>query len=210
MNRRIVCYPDLTLVECIEFDYSEPHRQIVDDLIDTAKVNSCVILSAPQLGFNVQAIVINTGQLGGPWSDNGYVIALNPSITSFSTNVATNLETCASLPGFSIPISRPVTCQIAYKDLQSSPVNVELSAHAAVVFQHAYEMLHGTYFLDHTSDIRKKMIEKKLFKRKKRKIQKQYEREREYIEDLKGEEAAKRFDKRFRRQQLALKLNNRR
>lgn len=210
MNRRIVRYPELAPTECVEFDYSEAHKQIIADLIDTSRVNACSALSAPQIGFDVQAIVIDARQLEASWPADDYIAILNPTIQSSSPDIATSLETCPSLPGFSIPIDRPASCTISYKDIQSSPACVGLTSHAATEFQHAYEILHGTYFLDHASDIRKRMIEKKLLKRKKREIQAKYEREREYIEDLKGEEAAERFDKRFRRQQLALKLNSRR
>lgn len=72
-------------------------RDIVLDLIDTAKDRNAAGLAAPQIGVAYRIIVVKSGP--------GYVGMINPEVTLEIGN-SLKEEGCLSLPGLYIPVRR--------------------------------------------------------------------------------------------------------
>ena len=102
-------------------------------------------LAAPQVGSSYRMFVMSHSQLG----DIG---VYNPDIVRYSDANAMWQEGCLSFPLLFLNIKRPeeITAQFTKSDGQSK-IELTMSGRDARIFQHEYDHLQGSMFLDKVS-----------------------------------------------------------
>lgn len=137
-----------------------PEQQtFVDEMFIAMQTYDGVGLAAPQVGSNINIIVINTEE-----SPTAYI---NPVIKKYSWRKEKMEEGCLSVPGVYGSVKRSITITVEYYDRQGNFINEVLTGYLARVFQHEVDHLNGVLFIDRTKEITKgqdeldKMLSKK-------------------------------------------------
>lgn len=146
-------------------DFDDALKILVRDMFDTMDKAPGVGLAATQVGVGLRVFVYDyDDDEGNP--RRGVVI--NPSleigeIEQGEADWDTELEGCLSVPGERFPIKRAEWAKLTGVDLQQNPVSIEATGWFARIFQHEYDHLDGTLYVDklaepHLSDA-KEIIE---------------------------------------------------
>lgn len=124
---------DLTHTSLIELGRS---------MLETMKQSEGIGLAAPQIGKQIQLIVIQGGLEGAPYPDD--MILANPRITKRSTVKESKNEGCLSLPGYRAKIRRSwsVTIEAWDVNLGMNIVFESKELHARCI-QHEIDHLYG-------------------------------------------------------------------
>ncbi|CAN5351775.1 peptide deformylase [soil metagenome] len=131
-----------------EFDVTL--RQLVDDMFDTMAEAPGVGLAAPQVGVGLRVFVYN-------WTDDDQVlwrgVAINPQLWLSPTPVGDpdeddESEGCLSVPGERYPLRRAALATLTAVDINAKPFEVRAEGWLARIFQHEYDHLEGTLYVD--------------------------------------------------------------
>ena len=134
--------------EFVVFD--DELKTLVEDMFDTMDKAPGVGLAATQVGIGLRVFVYDyDDDEGNP--RRGVVI--NPSleigeIASGEADWDTELEGCLSVPGERFPLKRADWARLTGVDLQKNPVAIEATGWFARIFQHEYDHLEGTLYVD--------------------------------------------------------------
>ena len=134
--------------EVVNFD--DELKTLVEDMFDTMDKAPGVGLAATQVGIGLRVFVYDyDDDEGNP--RRGVVI--NPSleigeIESGEADWDTELEGCLSVPGERFPLKRADWARLTGVDLQQNPVAIEATGWFARIFQHEYDHLDGTLYVD--------------------------------------------------------------
>ena len=104
-------------------------------------------LAAPQVGKNINIIVINT--------EVAPTVYINPVVKKVSWRKDKHEEGCLSVPGVFGIVKRPSLITVEYNDCQGNFVTEILTSFLARVFQHEVDHLNGVLFIDKTLEITK-------------------------------------------------------
>ncbi len=160
----IVAYGDPVLRKTgakIQKDY-EGLLALIENMFDTMYNSHGVGLAAPQIGKSLQLFVIDTT----PFEDEKY-----PSLKKVFINAEMLEETgdkweyeegCLSIPHVRENVKRNEKLRIRYMDETFNVHEEEYDGMAARVIQHEYDHCQGILFVDHLSDLKKRMIKNKL------------------------------------------------
>lgn len=121
-------------------------REIVTDLIDTARQHNAVGLAAPQIGVMYRIIVIKTGQ--------DYLPLINPEITLTYPGTEVAEEGCLSIPGIEVPIRRATKVKF-----RSDKVKGDADGTVARAIQHEIDHLDGILIIDKEVAYRSSAVE---------------------------------------------------
>ena len=131
--------------ECNPFDFNDPIQDPIElskDLADTMIANKGLGLAAPQIGVNARVLVI---------SSNPVIVMFNPLFVDISQKQTTLDEGCLSFPGIVVPISRPETIKVRYRQPNGETVTEKFSGMTARTIQHELDHLNGILFYSRTS-----------------------------------------------------------
>lgn len=134
--------------EVVVFD--DQLKTLVEDMFDTMDKAPGVGLAATQVGIGLRVFVYDyDDEEGNP--RRGVVI--NPSleigeIESGEADWDTELEGCLSVPGERFPLKRADWARLTGVDLKQNPVAIEATGWFARIFQHEYDHLDGTLYVD--------------------------------------------------------------
>ncbi|MBI3963723.1 MAG: peptide deformylase [Candidatus Kerfeldbacteria bacterium] len=121
-------------------------ERLIPALIHTMHRHNGIGIAAPQVGLDMQLIVVNT-------KDDPLVLA-NPEITRRSLRTARDEEGCLSVPGVYGVVRRAQTVWVSGIDPRTGkPVSLKASGLFARVLQHETDHIHGTLFIDRTTTI---------------------------------------------------------
>ena len=144
MRLDIVYWPDPVLLKP-----TEPVQRVDDAVRKTVAEMRRIMfklkgvgLAAPQVRIQRQIMLVCPS--GAPGDET---VVLNPQILE-GDGVHVADEGCLSLPGVFGPVARNVRVRVRYQDLDLRTYEVELSEFEARVFQHEYDHLQGTMFID--------------------------------------------------------------
>ena len=124
--------------------------QLVADMYETMDAAPGVGLAAPQVGVSKRLFVYDfDDEDGNP--RRGVVI--NPILEISATPTGkpdedTESEGCLSVPGERFPLRRAETAVIHGIDLDQKPLRIEASGWFARIFQHEFDHLDGTLYVD--------------------------------------------------------------
>ncbi|HEU4618282.1 MAG TPA: peptide deformylase [Gammaproteobacteria bacterium] len=128
---------------------------LIDDMIDTLHDYGGIGLAAPQVGESIRLAIIEIA--GGP-TRYGEIppmpltVFINPTIEVVDAAVQGYWEGCLSIPGLRGYVERPQHIAVAYTSLEGGRERFELEGFLATVFQHEFDHLDGTLYIDRIAD----------------------------------------------------------
>eukprot|EP00741_Cyanophora_paradoxa_P001845 tig00000507_g1788.t1 len=147
----IVKYPDPRLraknEEIRVFDANL--AKLVERMFEAMYRTDGVGLAAPQVGVNLRLLVFNPE--GDP-KKGPEVVLCNPVLTSTSKKKDVEPEGCLSFPGINFDVVRHVGVRIEAQDVTGKPFTMNLSGWRARIFQHEFDHVSGTLFIDRVLD----------------------------------------------------------
>ena len=140
-------------------------RDLIRDMVDTLHDYGGIGLAAPQIGESVRLAIIEIE--GGPTrygelEPMPLSVFVNPVIEVLDPATAGYWEGCLSVPGLRGFVERPQHVRIRYTTLDNEPAELELRGFTATVFQHEFDHLDGTLFVDRVTDTRLLSFEREL------------------------------------------------
>ncbi|HAU66510.1 TPA: peptide deformylase [Candidatus Uhrbacteria bacterium] len=144
-SRPILKNPDTTLRTpskkvVLEDINSARIQTLIDDLIETMKIENGIGIAAPQIGIHEQIIIVDDG--------HEPVVLINPNIISRSSTMIDFEEGCLSLPGVYGIVQRHKNVEAEALDRQGNPVLIKGEGLLSVVLQHETDHLEGILFID--------------------------------------------------------------
>jgi peptide deformylase len=127
------------------FDFDNPPmdpKELVDNLIDTMIAKRGVGLAAPQVGIPYSVFVI-----GHPDDKDGIIPVFNPKIVDYSENVTLGEEGCLTWEALFVKIKRSNRIRVRFTNMNGETGTDVLEGFTARAFQHEFDHLQGTTFL---------------------------------------------------------------
>ncbi len=153
--REVILVPHPTLRKKSEpvSDFGPELQELIDDMVETIRLESGVGLAAPQVNVSQQVIVIEFGSEEEEELPPELYILVNPKITRFSTDAVLGAEGCLSIPGLMGEVERAYQVTVEGKDRTGSPVTLHLEGWLARVFQHEIDHLNGILYTDRATQV---------------------------------------------------------
>lgn len=158
--RRILEWPNKDLKKPSVNANLHDDSHIIEDLLDTFNVAGGYGLAAPQIGFNIRAIIVNEKALKGDDTASEKLLMINPTIVS-ATGKEKFKEACFSLPGLSLEVERSSRVLVKWLDSAGASKESWFEGYAAACVQHEVDHLDGILTIDKISQLRRSMILKK-------------------------------------------------
>ncbi|MCH8956550.1 peptide deformylase [candidate division KSB1 bacterium] len=133
-------------------------RELAEDMIETMEVAEGIGLAAPQIAESKTLLVINAGLIE---EDAPAKVYINPVILAEAGSISME-EGCLSIPDIREDVIRPEMIKIKYLDLEGGQHEEECNGMLARVLQHEVDHLQGLLFVDRISQIKRKLLSKKL------------------------------------------------
>ncbi|MEE2695147.1 MAG: peptide deformylase [Pseudomonadota bacterium] len=168
---KILTIPDPRLKnKSKEVDFFDKKLQeTVGNMLDTLYSSENGIgLAAPQVGINKRIVVIDLQEDG----KKSPITFINPEVLHSSKDKATNEEGCLSIPGYYAEVERPKTVDVEWSDLKGGKIKKRMTGLLSVCIQHEIDHLNGILFIDHLSNLKRKLAYQKSKKLKKKKDEK--------------------------------------
>jgi peptide deformylase len=140
-------------------DAKELEKSMIDFMIQHKGIG----LAANQVGLAKQVFVIGSNLIDGfpaPFA------VFNPKITHYSEATELDKEGCLSYPDLWLNIKRPSSIIAEYQNSDGDLITSEMSGLISRCFQHEYDHLMGTCFVDRVSQMKLQLAMKKLRKQK--------------------------------------------
>ena len=141
-------------------------QQIIETLQDTLATTQGVGIAAPQISISKRIIIIasrpTTRYPSAPLMEP--TVMINPTFQTLSDTREKDWEGCLSVPGIRALVPRFTEILTNYTNQQGDLVEVRLEGFVARVFQHEYDHLEGTVYLDRVEDNRDIFAESEYFK----------------------------------------------
>ncbi|MDQ7071207.1 MAG: peptide deformylase [Rhodobacterales bacterium] len=122
---------------------------LVRDMFDTMYAAPGRGLAAPQVGVSRRIFVMDCTWKDGERSP---VACIDPVIISVSDARDVVDEGCLSIPGVLVPVERPVSVVLEYRDVAGGVHRDALDGFAARCAQHELDHLNGVLHFDHVGD----------------------------------------------------------
>lgn len=107
-------------------------------------------LAAPQVGVNKRLMVYNPSGDEKKWLAESVLV--NPKIVEYSKGADTSTEGCLSFPGMNGEVTRSKWIKIEAMNLKGKKIKKKFTDWEARIFQHEYDHLDGTVYIDHLSE----------------------------------------------------------
>lgn len=129
--------------------------EILDNMVETMHDANGVGLAAPQVGINKRFFVIDIG-------DGVVRKIINPEILEFSESISESDEGCLSVPGIYKKVKRAYEIKVKYMNEMGEVKEETMNGFLAKAFQHEFDHLAGTLFIEKISPMAKRLIAQKL------------------------------------------------
>ena len=141
-------------------------QQIIETLQDTLATTQGVGIAAPQISVSKRIIIIASRPTrrypSAPLMEP--TVMINPAFQKLSDIREKDWEGCLSVPGIRALVPRYTEILISYINQQNDLVEARLDGFVARVFQHEFDHLEGTVYLDRVEDNRDIFAESEYFK----------------------------------------------
>lgn len=114
-------------------------------------------LAAPQVGVNKRLMVYNPTGDSKKWLAE--IVLVNPKIVTFSEGIDTATEGCLSFPNMNGDVTRSRWIKVEAKNLKGKTIKKKFTDWEARIFQHEYDHLDGTVYIDRLNDEGKSKIQ---------------------------------------------------
>lgn len=147
--------------ECVPVEaVTDEISEILENMVETMYKANGVGLAAPQVGINKRFFVIDTG-------DGVVRKVVNPEILHLSEEIAESEEGCLSIPGIYRKVKRAYEIKVRYMNERGETKEETINGFLAIAFQHEFDHLSGTLFIERISPVAKRLISQKLKQLKK-------------------------------------------
>lgn len=136
--------------------------KLVGDMRETMYAAGGLGLAAPQVDVPYRVAVIDIPETGTRYGDVPplpFAVYVNPVITVLDEDTAGYWEGCLSVPGLMGYVERPQHIRVDYLDTEGRPATLEAKGFTATVFQHEFDHLFGTLYVDRIKDLRQLVYE---------------------------------------------------
>jgi len=139
-------------------------KQLVADMFETMYASEGVGLAAPQIGRNIDLVVIDADPVSDTFPDckGRKLVIINPELEILDGEKVSRSEGCLSLPGISEDVKRVEHIRLKWEDEDFQTHEEEISGFLARIVQHELDHLDGKLYIDHLSPMRKQFIRGKL------------------------------------------------
>lgn len=139
-------------LEVTHFDASL--HALVADMYDTMDKAPGVGLAAPQVGVGLRVFVYNYADEN---DNERRGVIINPQLEVGEISPAeadwdTEAEGCLSIPGERFPLKRADWIRVSGVDLEQKRVEIEATGWFARIFQHEFDHLDGTLYVDRLTE----------------------------------------------------------
>ena len=107
-------------------------------------------LAAPQVGINKRLMVYNPTGDKTKWLSETTMV--NPEIVEYGEGKDVEIEGCLSFPNMNGEVQRSKWIKVEAMNLKGKKIKKKFKAWEARIFQHEYDHLQGTVYIDHLSD----------------------------------------------------------
>ncbi len=173
-------YPDSILKKksvAVEV-FDEGLETLCQNMLHTMYKAPGIGLAAPQIGKSIRLIVLDVDydreNIKEEDEEPEYQISnlnpyifINPVITSREGKMM-HQEGCLSLPEVFEDVERDEKIVVEYQDLKGEKHTLEADELLSICIQHEIDHLVGILFIDHISQLKRSLYQKKLIKEKKR------------------------------------------
>jgi peptide deformylase len=144
-------YPDSVLrMQSREVEVDDDLRRLADRMKSLMRDAHGVGLAGTQVGTLRRLFVFQNGD------DEDVTVVVNPKLSDFSDDQATEDEGCLSLQGVLVPVERSVRVTLDGTDLDGNAIHLELEGMPARVVQHETDHLDGVLIIDRTDPASRK------------------------------------------------------
>lgn len=140
-------------------------RELVEDMYLTMDAAPGVGLAAPQIGIPLQIFVYDWEDESGSYRN----VAINPELIISQTperdpDPENESEGCLSVPGERFPLVRAESAQLRALDIEGKEYEIAATGWLARIFQHEFDHLQGTLYVDRLVDTSRKLAIKAIKK----------------------------------------------
>lgn len=148
-------------------EFNDELRELVASMIETMYNAEGIGLAANQVGRDMALTVIDISgskeedeeKKGG---ESKPLVLINPVIEAYSDEEESSEEGCLSLPDLRADVTRSIGVQVRFTDPDMKEITMEAEGLLARVVQHEIDHLHGRYFVERLSSIRRTMLRRQL------------------------------------------------
>lgn len=134
-------------------EVNETVRLVWDDMVQTMDAMPGVGLAAPQIGIMLRLAVVDASDKRGQ-----AVRMANPEVLHASVQLRSHDEASPNLPGVFAQISRPRAVTVRYLNEAGEVEDRDFVGLWATSVQHQIDHLNGRMYVDHLSQLRRKML----------------------------------------------------
>lgn len=132
----------------------EKIKKLISDMEETMYAAEGRGLAAPQVGVNLQIIVVDSGDKSQAF--------VNPEIIKTSKKSEIMEEGCLSLPGIEVKVKRFWQIEVKTLNIEGKEIKFKTEGLLARIIQHEIDHLNGKLILDKTNFLTRRKIIKKL------------------------------------------------
>jgi len=145
----------------VRLPLSKAHDQFIDDMIATMKKAQGVGIAAPQVAVGERLFIVapepNARYPKAPHMPP--VAMINPVLVKASKKMVSDWEGCLSIPGIRGPVSRHYSVEIEFTARDGRRLRAKLTGFTARIFQHEFDHINGSVYLDRVKDTRTLMTD---------------------------------------------------
>jgi peptide deformylase len=147
--------------ELVTPDYPDL-KQLIDNMYETMYNAEGVGLAAPQVGKPIRLFVVHAKDEDDPKAENFKKTFINPLILEKSGDMFAYKEGCLSIPELREDIVRESIVKIKYFDEDFNEHTDVYDGTISRIIQHEYDHVEQIMFTDRLSQLKKKLVKKKL------------------------------------------------
>lgn len=163
---RIVKYPHPALradnaeITVDELKESDEIKTLAKEMLKVMYAAEGVGLAAPQVGVNKRLMVYNPSGDSKRWLEE--TILVNPQIVEYSDGKDTEIEGCLSFPDMNGEVTRSKWIKVQAMNLKGKKMKKKFTGWEARIFQHEYDHLDGTVYIDRLSEDDRSTVQPRL------------------------------------------------
>jgi len=157
----VLQFPDLGLKRVSEpiDEVTDELRKLAEDMCEVMYDEPGIGLAAPQVGWNVRLIVVDT-EWGEEGQERDATVMVNPEISEPEGKLVWE-EGCLSVPDFVADVTRAERILIRGTSLDGEPIEIRAEGLRSVCFQHEVDHLDGILFIDRLSRLKRGLYVKR-------------------------------------------------
>jgi len=135
-------------------DFGDAFQQLVDDMVETMRVEDGVGLAAPQINQSLRVIVVEYPEDDSEEdAPKKLFIVVNPEIMKRAEDTILGVEGCLSVPDIVGEVERSEKVEIRGLNRYGKKTKIRAKGWLARVFQHEIDHLDGVLFVDRATQI---------------------------------------------------------